>query len=229
MPHNDGGMKRCDVDEDDRQHISTEHSICSHPLDTESYVHDNIQNGQVAPAIVNVSDSLGFDGTIRTALRNSQYAIEYYAKSETRCQNWEQDHVRSKVHIYPLLVVSQHWEPLSKFGYELCALHTLLMDENGWLRRGNKAILVHKLGAKYLKPSRPDVIIVDARQPLYHVAWPCGGNVSVLAESLKAWLACYAATEKILVFDRDTEISAKDNKGQRRAVFGSTTFKLDPQ
>ena len=49
----------------------------------------------------------------------------------------------------------------------------------------------------------------------------------MLAESLKAWLALCAATEKILIFECYTEISAKAHERQRRAGVGSTTFNLD--
>ena len=89
-----------------------------------------------------------------------------------------------------LLVVGQQCEMelLPIFGYELCAVPPSLMDEYGCLRGGNKAILVHKLGVKHHKPPRPDVIIVEAQQLLYHVVWPCVESVSVLAESLKALL-----------------------------------------
>jgi len=68
------------------------------------------------------------------------------------------------------------------FGYELCPVPPSLMDDHGCLQRGNKAILIHKLGVKHHKAPRPDVIIVDAQQLLYHVVWPCGGSVGVLAE-----------------------------------------------
>ena len=127
------------------------------------------------------------------------------------------------------LVVGQQreMELLPIFGYELCAVPPSLMDEYGCLRRGNKAILVHKLGVKHHKAPRPDVIIVDAQQLLYHVVCPCGGSVDVLAESLKARLALSAAPEKILLFARYTEISAKDHERQRLAGVGSNTFNLD--
>ena len=69
-------------------------------------------------------------------------------------------------------------ELLPIFGYELCAVPPSLMDEYGCLRRGNKAILVHKLGVKH------------------HKVWPCDGSVDVLPESLKARLALCAAPEK---------------------------------
>ena len=51
--------------------------------------------------------------------------------------------------------------------------------------------------------------------------------MGVLAESLKARLALCAATEKILVLDHYTEISAKDHERQRRAGVAATTFNLD--
>ena len=105
-------------------------------------------------------------------------------------------------------------ELLPIFVYELCAVPPSLMNEYGCLRRGNKAILIQKLGVKHHKPPSPDVLIVDAQQLLYHMVWPCGGSVGVLAESLKARLALCAAIEKILVFDRYTEISAKDHEKQ---------------
>ena len=133
-----------------------------------------------------------------------------------------------------LLVVGQQreMELLPIIGYELCAVPPSLMDEYGCLRRGNKAILVHKLtrssqGVKYHKAPRLDVIIVDDKQLLYHVVWPCDGSVDVLAESLKARFALCAAPEKILVFDRYTEISAKDHERQRQVGVGSNTFNLD--
>ena len=92
------------------------------------------------------------------------------------------------------------------------------MDEYGSLRRGNKAIQVHKLGVTHHKPPRPDGIIVDAQQLLYHGVWPCGGNVGVLAESLEARLALYAATEKFLVLHNYTEISVRIMRGSGELV-----------
>ena len=59
---------------------------------------------------------------------------------------------------------------------------------------------MHRLGVKQGQLQRPDVVIVDAQQLLYHVVWPCGGSVGVLAESLKVRLALCPAIEKILVF-----------------------------
>ena len=129
--------------------------------------------------------------------------------------------------ILRLLVVGQQREMELLPILELCDVPSSLMDEYGCHQSGNKGVLDHKLGVKHHKPPSPDVLIVDAQQVLCHVVWFCGGSVRVLAESLKARLASCAATEKILVFDRYTEISAKDHESQRRAGVGSTTFNLD--
>ena len=88
------------------------------------------------------------------------------------------------------------------------------MDEYGCLRKGNKVLLVERLGVKL---QLPDVVIVDAQQLMYHVIWPCGGTV----ESLNVRLAtCMCGpAEKILVFDR-----YDDHERQRRAGVGSSTF-----
>ena len=81
-------MKICKVDEDDRQRVSTELGKCSHPLNTESEVLYNIQNGQVAPTMVNVSDSCIPQLTPNRIPCKAQFASDYYGTSETRCQNW---------------------------------------------------------------------------------------------------------------------------------------------
>ena len=75
-----------------------------------------------------------------------------------------------------LLLVGQQreMELLPIFGYELCAVPPSLVDEYGCLRKGNKTVLMHRLGVKQCQLQRPDVVIVDAQQLLYHVVWPCG-------------------------------------------------------
>ena len=91
-----------------------------------------------------------------------------------------------------LLLVGQQREIelLPIFGYELCAVPPSLVDEYGCLRKGNKAVLMHRLGVKQCQLQRPDVVIVDAQQLLYHVVWPCGG-VGRVAESAACIVSCY--------------------------------------
>ena len=68
-PHKEEGIKIRNVDTDDRRRISEELDKCSHPLVIESDVLYNIVNGQVAPAVVNVSDALALGALMVTAFR----------------------------------------------------------------------------------------------------------------------------------------------------------------
>ena len=70
-PHKEDGIKRRKVDTDDRRRISEELDKCSHPLEIESDVLYNIVNGQVAPAVVNVSDALSLGVLMVTDFRKS--------------------------------------------------------------------------------------------------------------------------------------------------------------
>ena len=215
-PHKEEGIKRRKVDTDDRRRISEELDKCSHPLEIESDVLYNIVNGQVAPAVVNVSDTLSLGALMVTDFRKSLPA-GFLAKLSSPVKTMEKlkhgikigDQVvfdLESIFLRLLLVGQQReMELLPIFGYELCAVPPSLVDEYGCLLKGNKAVLMHRLGVKQCQLQRPDVDIVDALQLLYHVVWPCGGSVGVLADSLKARLALCSATEKILVFDQYTD------------------------
>jgi hypothetical protein len=63
-----------------------------------------------------------------------------------------------------LLMVGQQreMELLPIFGFELRAFPPSRLDEYGCLRKGNKAVLVQKLGVKSNQSQYPDVIIVEA-------------------------------------------------------------------
>ena len=85
-----------------------------------------------------------------------------------------------------LLAVGQQREielPLI-FGYELYVVLPLVMDEYSYLRRGNKAILVHKLGVKHHKPTRSSCITWSG--PVGKCG--CAGGVT---ESAACILCCY--------------------------------------
>ena len=70
-PHKDEGIKRRNVDTDDRRRINEELDKCFHPLEIESDVLYNIVHGQVAPAVVNVSDALSLGALMVTDCRKS--------------------------------------------------------------------------------------------------------------------------------------------------------------
>ena len=163
------------VDTDYRRRISEEFDRCSHPLEIESDVLYNIVNGQVAPAVVNVSDALALGALMVTAFRNSLPAgihakLSSPEKTMKKLKMGDQVVFDLESIFLRLLLVGQQREMefLSIFGYELCAVPPSLVDEYGCM---------HRLGVKQCQLQRPDVVIVDAQQLLYHVVWPCGGSV----------------------------------------------------
>ena len=138
------------------------------------------RNGQVAPAVVNVSDALSLGALIVTDFRKSLPA-RFHAKLGSPVKTMEKLKHGIKIGeqvvfdlesiFFRLLLVGQQreMELLPIFGYELCAVPPSLVDQYGCLRRGNKAVLMHRLGVKQCQLQRPDVVIVDAQQLLYHV------------------------------------------------------------
>ena len=146
----------------------------------------NIENGQVAPAVVNVSDALSLGTLMVTDFRKSLPA-GFHAKLSSPVKTMEKlkhgikigDQVVFELEsiFLRLLLVGQQreMELLPIFGYELCAVPPSLVDEYGCLRKGNKAVLMHRLGVKQCQLQRPDVVIVDAQQLLYPVdeVWGC--------------------------------------------------------
>lgn len=106
----------------------------------------------------------------------------------------------------------------SLLAYELCAVPASLIDEHGCLRKGSKSELVKRLGVAETLPTPADIVIVDVSQLFYHIVWPHGGILSDLLSSIQGRLSHYpAGTEKIIVFDKYQDISAKDHERKRRA------------
>ncbi len=61
-------------------------------------------------------------------------------------------------------------------------------------------------------------VTLHKSQLLYHIVWPHGGSASDLVGSIKNRLNRYSNDcEKILVFDKYCDISAKDHERKRRA------------
>ena len=107
-------------------------------------------------------------------------------------------------------------EPL--FAYELSSVPSSLIDEHGCLRKGNKSGLVKRLSVLEILPSAPDIVIVDVSQLFYRIVWPHHGSVSDLMSSIQGRLVRYTdGAEKIIVFDKYHDISAKDHERMRRA------------
>ena len=67
-------------------------------------------------------------------------------------------------------------------------------------------------------PIAPEIVIVDFSQLFYYVVWPHGGSPLDLMASIQSHVRRYPnATEKIIVFDKYHDISAKDHDRMRRA------------
>ena len=132
-PHKEEAIKRRKVDTDDRRRISEELDKCSHPLEIESDLLYNIVNGQVATAVVNVSDALSLGALMVTDFRKSLPA-GFHAKPSSPVKSMEKlkhgikiaDQVvfdLESIFLRLLLVGQQReMELLPIFGYELCAV-----------------------------------------------------------------------------------------------------------
>ena len=104
------------------------------------------------------------------------------------------------------------------FAYELCAVPSSLIDEHGCLRKSNKSGLVKHLGVLETLPIAPEILIVDVSQLFYHMVWPHGGSPSDLIASIQSHLKRYSNDiDKIIVFDKYHDISAKDHERMRCA------------
>ncbi len=75
-----------------------------------------------------------------------------------------------------------------------------------------------RLGVLEVLPTPADIVIVDVSQLFYHIVWPHGGSPADLITSIQGRLGHYPdGTEKIIVFDKYQDVSAKDNERMRRA------------
>ena len=118
--------------------------------------------------------------------------------------------------------IGQWWQmdirPL--FAYELYAVPSLLIDEHGCLRKGNKLGLVKRLSVLEISPTSADIVIIDVSEQLllYRIVWSYGGSPSDLIASIQRHVSHYPdGTEKIMVFYKYQDVSAKDHERMRWA------------
>ena len=103
------------------------------------------------------------------------------------------------------------------FAYKLCAVPPSLIDGHGCICKANKSVLVKRLGVLEISPTAPDIVIVDVSQLFYHIVWPYGGNPSDLIASIRVRLSRYPdGAEKVILFDKYQDVSAKDHERMRR-------------
>jgi len=98
-----------------------------------------------------------------------------------------------------LMIVGQkrNLELYAVFQHELCPMPPSLVNEYAFLGKGNKSMLVNRLGVIMKNRSPPDTLLVDASQLLYHIVWSSSGTVSDLAEGIKSRLINYNQTKII--------------------------------
>ena len=218
------------LDAHDRGLVVAEMEKYPHPLaDHRPHLYNPV-TGQIAPYLVNVAESIAIGEQIERKYRASlpegffntiSSPIKTMSVLKSNVKGNKAKSVIDLQNIFlRLMMIGQRrkmeLEPL--FGYELCSVPSSLIDEHGCLRKGNKSGLVKRLGVLEILPVPADIVIVDVSQLFYHIVWPHGGNPSDLIASIQGRLSHYPdGTEKVVVFDKYTDISAKDHERMRRA------------
>lgn len=240
MKHKEESISRRKTDAEDREAIRQELAKHSHPLNDHSDRLYNIVTGQIASPEINVEQALDI-GRQMKAKFVSNLPEKFHTSISSPVKTMEMMKKGTKVGsstVYDMETIflrlitlgqTRHMELAPIFEFELCAVPPSLIDEFGCLRKGTKSTLVHKLSVSQSEPSPPEVVVIDAQQLLYHVVWPVGGNVSVLAASMKRRLDKYSDSKKVLVFDKYEELSPKDQERIRRGGAGSTDYNLTHQ
>ena len=113
------------------------------------------------------------------------------------------------------------------FAYELCAVPSALIDEQSCLRKGNKSVLVKRLGVVELSAKPADTIIINVSQLFYHIVWPHGGSPSNMIASIQTQLSRYPCdSKKVVAFDKYRDVSTKDHERMRRAGEAIADYEL---
>ena len=90
--------------------------------------------------------------------------------------------------------------------HELSPVPPSLIDEFGCLRKGDKSVLVKKLGVPDENAPLSKVALLDGSQLLYHIVWPVAGTIKDIASSIDTRLSnAYTAAgvnETVVIFDR---------------------------
>ena len=238
MKHKEEGSKRRELDRDDRLRILTVLRKHSHPLTHPSDSLYNIVNGQVVSETeVNVQDSVAIGQDMRTSFAVSlPGGFHHPIKKTVKTMQVLKRGVKIKGKtvydleaVFARLVIvgrNRNVDLADVFQHELCSVPPSLIDEYGCIRKGNKAVLVSRLGVTISNPPSPDTLLVDASQLLYHIVWPSSGTVGDLADGMRSRLIKYNGVETYVIFDRYDGISAKDRERQRRAGEGSAQYQL---
>ena len=116
-----------------------------------------------------------------------------------------------------LIVLSQKRDVTLKqmLCFELSPVPPSLFDDYGGMRRGNKAVLVHKLAFFTKTPAQPDVEVIDGNQVLHKMAWPVTGRVcdiNTIFQKAVSW-----DHDVVVIFDQYHDGSTKTLERERRS------------
>ncbi len=238
--HKEEGKKRMQLDEDDRNKICQELQKHSHPLQLNTEKLYNIVNGQCAPPCVNVQEAeeIGKQQMIQFKASLPDGFHKSIEKKVKTMQSMKKVTVVDKKEIYDMealfarLIAVGHQRNLDLediFKYELSAIPSSIVDDFGYLRKGDKSVLVRRcLGILLEEPNIPSTVMIDGNQLLYHIPWPVPGRgkVADIAQGMKERLRNVPG-EKLIIFDRYENTSAKEHERQRRAGEGSIEYNLE--
>ena len=189
------------MDETDRNKIAEELLKHSHLLNMKSTDLYNIANGHVAPTKVNVH-ALDIDSTQSgkfAALIPDAFHSKTVGKVKTM-QEMKKVVIVNGEAIFDIdtllarLLVVGHQRGVdvtyrvSIFQYELSPVPPSLIDEFGCLRKEDKTFSSSVLVSRSIAL---DVVLVDARQLLYHVVWPVAGIAADLSLRFDVRLSRY--------------------------------------
>ncbi len=74
------------------------------------------------------------------------------------------------------------------------------------------------LGVLEVLPTPADIVVVDVSQLFYHIVWSHSGSPADLIASIQGHLGHYTeGTEKIIVFYKYQDVSAKHHERMRQA------------
>ena len=240
--HKEEATKRKELDKEDRMKLLEFFTNNFHPLLFESDKLFHIVNGQCALEDINVANALligqqqmkefeknlpkGFHLAIERRIKTMKHMKKPVTVQDKKIYDMEL--------IFSHLLLIGHQRNISLlmlFKYELSAVPLSIVDEFGFLRKGDKSVIVRKcLGFVEQNPMDSSIIIVDGSQLLFHTRWPIPGTgkVSDLVSGINEKMKRYpSSTEKLIIFDKYDEVSAKGHERQRRNGAGSAEYNLE--
>ena len=226
--HKEEGENRRKLDAADRKKIVEELKRHTNPMKAQpDEPLSNIINGRIASDEVNVHDSLAIGqematqftadlpGAFHSPIKKKVVTMVTMKKrvkvGDVGIYNMEQLYGR-------LLVISQSRDiQLSDvFKYELAPVPSSIFDEYGDMRKGSKAVLVHKLAVFATSPLGPvDAELVDGNEAIYHTLWPRNSTLKKFADNFVSSFERPHTT--YIIFDRYDKHSIKSHERQRRA------------